>query len=106
MNSGQKDLVAHLSEFLVLLSTKESKMRSSICLILLVFTFVLSASWATSDSIYAKFYHYVNLKTDISIPFSNAFFTPNNASFSSFLESTAQNLRCLAPSNLSSFSRH
>ncbi|KAL3522932.1 hypothetical protein ACH5RR_015766 [Cinchona calisaya] len=71
-------------------------MKSSISVILPVFTFLLSASWATSDSIYAKFYDCVNLNTDISIPFSNAFFIPNNASFSSILESTAQNLRCLA----------
>ncbi|KAL3522926.1 hypothetical protein ACH5RR_015760 [Cinchona calisaya] len=59
---------------------------------------LLSVSWVTSDSIQDEFYNCVGLKTEFSIPFSEAFFTPNNASFTSILESTAQNLRCLVPS--------
>lgn len=58
-----------------------------------------SSSFAFSDSlIQEKFYQCVCLNSDFTIPFSTAFFTPNNASFTPILQSTAQNLRCLVPS--------
>ncbi|CAI9092516.1 OLC1v1027772C1 [Oldenlandia corymbosa var. corymbosa] len=54
--------------------------------------------WADSDSIERKFYYCVNPHTIPPVPFSKTFFTPRNASFTSILNSTAQNLRYLAPS--------
>ncbi|KAL3505973.1 hypothetical protein ACH5RR_031355 [Cinchona calisaya] len=70
---------------------------SSIIIILsLLLIDLLSASWAaTDDSIQDRFYHCINFNTNVSIPFSEAFFTPNNASFSSIFQSIAQNLRSL-----------
>ncbi|CDP12618.1 unnamed protein product [Coffea canephora] len=77
-------------------------MPSSISLMFLpLLLFLLSsASWAAASdhSIEDKFYQCVNLHTDLSIPFHSAFFTPENASFTSVLQSTAMNLRCLGPS--------
>lgn len=77
-------------------------MPSSISLVFLplFLSLLSSASWAAASdhSIEDKFYQCVNLHTDLSIPFRTAFFTPENASFTSVLQSTAMNLRCLVPS--------
>ncbi|XP_031093051.1 berberine bridge enzyme-like 15 [Ipomoea triloba] len=67
-----------------------------------LFLLVLSTPAAFSDdsSLNEKFYQCISNTSGVSIPFSDAFFTPkNNASaFTAVLESTAQNLRCLEPS--------
>ncbi|KAL6991942.1 Monolignol oxidoreductase AtBBE-like 15 [Sarracenia purpurea var. burkii] len=60
--------------------------------------FFLSISWATSDSIQDNFYQCLSQNSDPSTPLSTAFYTPNNTSFTSLLQSSAQNLRCLMPS--------
>lgn len=75
-------------------------MASSISIILSSFIFLFSASCAVSYTIQDQFYQCITLYSDRSIPFSTAFFTPtsNATSFNSVLKSTAQNLRCLAPS--------
>lgn len=73
-------------------------MPSPSSLILSLLISLLCASWAVSDSTQDKFVHCMKLNTDLSIPYSTAFFTPNNASFSSILQYTAQNLRSLDPS--------
>ncbi|KAI5673826.1 hypothetical protein M9H77_14190 [Catharanthus roseus] len=75
-------------------------LSSSSSRIIFIFSIVLLllASRATSDSVHEKFFKCVNVNTDLPVRFSNAFFTPNNASFTSILQSTAQNLRCLDPS--------
>ncbi|XP_027184826.1 berberine bridge enzyme-like 15 [Coffea eugenioides] len=78
-------------------------MPSSISLMLLpLFTVLLSSASLSAAALYHsiedEFYQCVNLHTDLSIPSSGAFHTPDNASFASVLESTAMNLRCLAPS--------
>lgn len=72
----------------------------------LVFLFLLVSaatlvpeSLAASDTtILDKFYQCINLHSEISVPFSTAFVAPNNATFNSVLQSSAQNLRCLVPS--------
>ncbi|KAI5672895.1 hypothetical protein M9H77_13259 [Catharanthus roseus] len=60
---------------------------------------MISQSFSISDTILQdKFYQCINLNSELYIPFSTAFVTPNNATFNSVLQSTAQNLRCLIPS--------
>ncbi|KAK8500342.1 hypothetical protein V6N12_068829 [Hibiscus sabdariffa] len=51
-----------------------------------------------SDTIQEKFIQCFNANSEVALPFSTAFFTPKNASFSTVLQSTAQNLRYLTPS--------
>ncbi|KAH6793176.1 FAD-binding Berberine family protein [Perilla frutescens var. hirtella] len=53
---------------------------------------------ASSQTIQEKFYQCITLNSELSIPFSTAFTAPDNASFTTILESSAQNLRCLIPS--------
>ncbi|XP_044496844.1 berberine bridge enzyme-like 15 [Mangifera indica] len=57
----------------------------------------LSASWAISLPVQERFSHCLNSNSQVSIPFST-FCSPNDSSFSSILESSAQNLRFLEPS--------
>ncbi|GAA0142587.1 hypothetical protein LIER_03450 [Lithospermum erythrorhizon] len=58
-----------------------------------------STPFVISHSTHQIFYQCVNQYTEQSIPFSSAFFTPENAStFNSILQSSAQNLRCLESS--------
>lgn len=59
---------------------------------------LLSASVTASDPILEKFSQCVSLNSEILIPVSTAFYTPNTTSFSAFLQSSAQNLRYLVPS--------
>ncbi|CAA3033798.1 berberine bridge enzyme-like 15 [Olea europaea var. sylvestris] len=74
-------------------------MGSSNSLILALFLILVSNSWvATSQSIQEKFYMCISLNSELSIPFSTAFYAPDNASYSSILESSAMNLRYLMPS--------
>lgn len=76
-------------------------MASSISMnILFSFILLFSASCVVSYTIQDQFYKCITLYSDRSIPFSTAFFTPtsNATSFNSVLKSTAQNLRCLSPS--------
>ncbi|TMX05764.1 hypothetical protein EJD97_001799 [Solanum chilense] len=76
-------------------------MASSISMnILFSFILLFSASCVVSYTIQDQFYQCITLYSDRSIPFSTAFFTPtsNATSFNSVLKSTAQNLRCLTPS--------
>ncbi|KAL3344897.1 hypothetical protein AABB24_024044 [Solanum stoloniferum] len=76
-------------------------MASSISMnILFSFILLFSASCVVSYTIQDQFYQCITLHSDSSIPFSTAFFTPtsNATSFNSVLKSTAQNLRCLTPS--------
>ncbi|KAK4399433.1 Berberine bridge enzyme-like 15 [Sesamum angolense] len=56
------------------------------------------ASCAASQPIQERFYECITLNSELSIPFSEVFSAPENASFSTILESSAQNLRCLVPS--------
>lgn len=67
----------------------------------LFFLLLLSSqlpSSVVSDDFQNNFFQCINLNSELNIPFSKAFYTPENANFSSILESTAQNLRCLVPS--------
>ncbi|XP_051126037.1 berberine bridge enzyme-like 15 [Andrographis paniculata] len=64
----------------------------------LIFGLLAFASGAASQPIQETFYQCITLNSDLSIPFSTAFSAPDNASFTTILESTAQNLRCLVPS--------
>jgi hypothetical protein len=64
-----------------------------------VFLFLLSASMVASASIQEQFTQCLSLNSKFPIPFATAFFTPNNiSSFTTVLESSAQNLRYLLPS--------
>lgn len=82
-------------------------------LIPLLLAFLLSASFTTSTThhhrplkkkklaslpIQESFMRCLDANTEFSIPFSSSFFTPNNASFATILQSSAQNLRYLIPS--------
>ncbi|XP_022873108.1 berberine bridge enzyme-like 13 [Olea europaea var. sylvestris] len=74
-------------------------MGSSNSLILTLFLILVSNSWAdTSQSIQEKFYTCISLNSELSVPFSTAFYAPDNASYSPILESSAMNLRYLMPS--------
>ncbi|XP_059667961.1 berberine bridge enzyme-like 13 [Cornus florida] len=73
-------------------------MLSSSSAILSLLILLLSASCIASDSIQDSFYRCLTLNSQLSFPLSNVFYTPNNASFTPFLQSSAQNLRCLVPS--------
>ncbi|KAE7996046.1 hypothetical protein FH972_000795 [Carpinus fangiana] len=75
-----------------------ASLASSLSPVLLIL--LLSASFAASAStIQEQFIQclFVNSQ-NISIPLATAFFTQNNSSFSTVLESSAQNLRYLVPS--------
>ncbi|KAJ4706543.1 FAD-binding Berberine family protein [Melia azedarach] len=75
-------------------------MPSSKCLFSLISVSVLlllSASGTTSVSILDKFIHCLPTYSEVYIPLSTIY-TPNNSTFSSILESSAQNLRFLVPS--------
>ncbi|ESR34780.1 hypothetical protein CICLE_v10007008mg [Citrus x clementina] len=67
------------------------------CILPLLSVLLLSASGTTSISILDNFIKCLTINAEIYIPFSN-FYTPNNSSFLSILESSAQNLRYLVPS--------
>ncbi|GMN64429.1 hypothetical protein TIFTF001_033494 [Ficus carica] len=67
---------------------------SSLTLILLSLIFLHSASAATLDN----FIQCVTQNSDLSVPISSAFITPNTSSFTPLLQSSAQNLRYLVPS--------
>ncbi|KAJ4706544.1 FAD-binding Berberine family protein [Melia azedarach] len=58
---------------------------------------LLSASGTTSISILENFNQCLSVNSELYVPFST-FYTKNNASFSSFLQSSAQNLRYLVSS--------
>ncbi|PSR89823.1 Berberine bridge enzyme-like, partial [Actinidia chinensis var. chinensis] len=73
-------------------------MKPSSFSILSLLPIFLSFSWVVSNSIQEKFYECLTLNSEISIPLSKAFYTPNNSSFNSILQSSAQNLRYLVPS--------
>ncbi|XP_075523268.1 monolignol oxidoreductase AtBBE-like 15 [Primulina tabacum] len=73
-------------------------MGSSTCLFLTLNTILLFSSLVASQPILEKLYQCISLNSDLSIPFSTAFFAPENASFNSILQSSAQNLRYLLPS--------
>ncbi|KAK9907078.1 hypothetical protein M0R45_002444 [Rubus argutus] len=62
-----------------------------------LFLFLVISS-ASSASILDNFSQCLSDNTEILIPFSKAFITPNNSTFLPTLQSTAQNLRYLVPS--------
>ncbi|POO01062.1 Xanthine dehydrogenase C subunit [Trema orientale] len=68
--------------------------------ILLFLVLLQSNSWADSASSLENFIQCVSLNSDLSVlPLSNTiFFSPNSSLFTSVLQSSAQNLRYLAPS--------
>ncbi|KAK4270837.1 hypothetical protein QN277_019606 [Acacia crassicarpa] len=70
---------------------------SSLFFVILVYSFFLVSS-ATSFPIQKKFTRCLQAKSQNAIPFATSFFTPDNSSFTTVLESTAQNLRYLLPS--------
>lgn len=73
-------------------------MGSPISPILTLTLILTTISISSSLPIHERFYECINLNSDLSIPFSTAFSTPENASFDSILKSSAQNLRCLVSS--------
>ncbi|KDP36337.1 hypothetical protein JCGZ_09757 [Jatropha curcas] len=73
-------------------------MASSISYSVLVLFLLLSPSFILSVPIGDSFLRCLKRNSKLQIPFSSTFFTPNNSSFPSILNSTAQNLRYLLPS--------
>lgn len=67
-------------------------------LIAVVLLFV--ASGVDSSPIQESFQICLSFNSGYSIPFKTTFYTPNTSSFTSILQSTAQNLRFLTPSEL------
>ncbi|KAJ0098644.1 hypothetical protein Patl1_20755 [Pistacia atlantica] len=63
----------------------------------IVTVLLLSASWTTSTSILENFIQCISAHSEIISPMST-FYTPNNSSFVTILQSSAQNLRYLVPS--------
>ena len=66
--------------------------------ILALLFILVSASVTTSDPMLENFSQCVSLNTEILVPVATAFYTPNTTSFNTFLQSSAQNLRYLVPS--------
>ena len=69
--------------------------KSFLVLLTLFLIFLQSAS---SASTLDNFIECVATNSELSIPLSSAFFTPNSSSYTPLLQSTAQNLRYLVPS--------
>ncbi|KAI3814467.1 hypothetical protein L1987_14107 [Smallanthus sonchifolius] len=57
---------------------------------------IASLSSCSSNPIQDSFHQCLSLNTDSLTQLSNIFFTPNNTAFTPVLNSTAQNLRCIA----------
>ncbi|GAA0176373.1 hypothetical protein LIER_29379 [Lithospermum erythrorhizon] len=69
------------------------------CNLFVLIVLLLSAPFVISDSTQQRFYQCIQQYIDQSVPFSSAFFTPENSTtFNSILQSSAQNLRCLQAS--------
>ncbi|EEF39193.1 Reticuline oxidase precursor, putative [Ricinus communis] len=73
-------------------SISASSILSLLCLLL------LSPSFTYSFRIFDSFIQCLKVNSEILIPFSTSLYTPDNSSFSSVLQSSAQNLRYLSPS--------
>ncbi|GLU17513.1 hypothetical protein SLE2022_338760 [Rubroshorea leprosula] len=82
--------------------------RLSTSILSLLFVLLLSASLTSSTPWHKKkrptslpipdsFMQCLDANSEFTIPFASSFFTPNNASFTTILQSTAQNLRYLVP---------
>ncbi|KNA09168.1 hypothetical protein SOVF_156010 [Spinacia oleracea] len=72
-------------------------LKSSILALVFVQT-LLSSSSATSETLDKTFKQCLNQNSKLHIPFSDTFFTPENPSFTSVLNSTIMNFRYLLPS--------
>lgn len=64
----------------------------------IIVVLLLLASEVDSSPIWEKFHRCLSLNSEHSIPFETTFYRPNTSSFTSVLQSTAQNLRFLTPS--------
>ena len=64
----------------------------------LIIVLLLSFSLANSASLQESFVQCLNLNSDRTFPFYSSIYTPSNPSFTSILDSSAQNLRLLVPS--------
>nr|GMD34899.1 berberine bridge enzyme-like 13 [Ipomoea batatas] len=73
---------------------------NSVFLSLFILALSTPAAFSDDSSLNEKFYQCISNKSGVSVPFSDAFFTPKNnaTAFTAVLESTAQNFRCLEPS--------
>ncbi|OIW21962.1 hypothetical protein TanjilG_18103 [Lupinus angustifolius] len=65
---------------------------------LAILFFLLSVSLTASASIQESFVQCLNFNSEKSFPFHTSIYTPNTPSFTTILESSAQNLRYLEPS--------
>lgn len=74
-----------------------SPKSSSMCSMFL-FLVLSAASLAASASVQENFIQCLDDNSEFSVPIATAFFTPNNSSFTTVLNSSAQNLRYLVPS--------
>ena len=65
---------------------------------LAILVLLLSVSLTTSDSVQESFVQCLHVNSDKAFPFDASIYTQNNASFTTVLDSSAQNLRFLVPS--------
>uniref|UniRef100_A0A2P2KYB1 FAD-binding PCMH-type domain-containing protein n=1 Tax=Rhizophora mucronata TaxID=61149 RepID=A0A2P2KYB1_RHIMU len=73
-------------------------MAVSMSPILAIFLLLVSPSWIVSATVKDSFLLCLSFTSETVSPLSSGFYTPDNSSFSSVLQSTAQNLRYLLPS--------
>ncbi|XP_017234446.2 berberine bridge enzyme-like 26 [Daucus carota subsp. sativus] len=78
--------------------TQEMELAILLSLTFSILALLFTAATAASTPVEHSFHQCLSQNSDIPVPFSTTFYTPNNASFTSVLVSNAQNLRFIEPS--------
>ncbi|KAJ0515636.1 putative tetrahydroberberine oxidase [Helianthus annuus] len=86
----------HINMTPILLIASQTQMAYFSRFIVLLLLLASLSSFCASTPIQDSFHQCLSTNSDSSNQLSNTFFTPNNTSFTPLLNSTAQNLRCIA----------